>query len=67
MHLRNIMQKKLAHRLDLSKRQIELFVDLLNEIKSLHILIEEGLVDLLAEIRNELVNGRTLRRSDFQL
>lgn len=60
------MKKKLEHRLDLSKRQVELFLDLIREIKDSHTLIEQGLVNLMAEIRDELVNGRTIRKKDFQ-
>lgn len=45
--LRQLMNKKLEHRLELSKEQVNKFVEFLNEIKEYHVIFNEAILEIL--------------------
>jgi hypothetical protein len=42
--LRQLMNKKLEHRLELSKEQVNKFVEYLSEIKDYHVILNEAIL-----------------------
>lgn len=45
--LRQLMDKKLMHRLELSKEQINKFVAYLSEIKDYHVILNDTILEIL--------------------
>lgn len=64
--LRKVMNKKLSHRLELSKEQVHNFVNYLYEIKEDHVIISETVIDVLARIRQNLLGGKVMKHNDLE-
>jgi hypothetical protein len=45
------MNKKLNHRLEISKEQINKFVDYLYEVKNYHVILNETILEILRQVR----------------
>lgn len=45
------MNKKLNHRLEISKEQVNKFISYLYEIKNYHVILNETVLEILKEVR----------------
>ena len=59
------MDKKLMRRLELSREQINNFTDYLFEIKDYHVILNNTILEILKEIRQALLSGKVMKRSDL--
>lgn len=60
------MNKKLEHRLELSKEQVNKFTDYLNEIKDYHVILNETILEILKEVRKTLLSGKVMKVEDLK-
>ena len=56
------MDKKLVHRLELSREQINSFVHYLYEVKDYHLILNETILQILKEVREILLIGKVMKR-----
>lgn len=64
--LRRVMNRKLSHRLELSKEQVHNFVAYLREIRDDHIIISDQVIDILSQIRQSLLGGKVMKQHDLE-
>lgn len=60
------MNKKLSHRLELSKEQVHNFVSYLYELKNEHMIINEEVIEILSKIRENLLGGKVMKNNDLE-
>lgn len=63
--LRKVMNKKLDHRLEISKEQVNKFISYLYEVKNYHVVLNETILDILKEVRLALLKGKVMKISDL--
>ena len=59
------MDKRLAHRLEISREQINKFVGYLYELKNCHIILNPTILEILKEVRETLLKGKVMKSSDL--
>lgn len=64
--LRKVMNKKLNHRLEISKEQVNKFVAYLYEIKNYHVVLNDTVLQIMKEVRETLLRGKVMKSSDLQ-
>ena len=65
--LRKVMNRKLNHRLEISKEQVNKFISYLYEVKNYHVILNETILDILKEVRLALLKGKVMKISDFEM
>ena len=65
-HIRQTMDKKLLLRLELSKEQVNNFIEFLTVIKDYHMVLNETLLEILKEVRLALLSGKVMKKSDLE-
>jgi hypothetical protein len=63
--LRKVMNKKLNHRLEISKEQVNKFIAYLYEIKNYHVILNDTLLEILKAVRETLLRGKVMKLSDL--
>lgn len=59
------MNKKLNHRLEISKEQVNKFISYLYEVKNYHVILNDTILQILKEVRDTLLKGKVMKISDF--
>ena len=60
------MNKKLNHRLEISKEQVNKFIAYLYEVKNYHVILNDTILQILREVRDTLLKGKVMKISDFE-
>ena len=60
------MNKKLNHRLEISKEQVNKFIAYLYEVKNYHVILNDTILQILKEVRDTLLKGKVMKISDFE-
>ncbi len=60
------MNQKLNHRLEISKEQVNKFVAYLQEVKDYHVILNDTVLRILAEVREGLLKGKVMKISDLE-
>lgn len=60
------MNKKLNHRLEISKEQVNKFISYLEEVKNYHVILNDTILDILKEVRLTLLRGKVMKLSDLE-
>ena len=60
------MNKKLNHRLEISKEQVNKFTSYLYEVKNYHVILNDTILEILKEVRETLLRGKVMKLSDLQ-
>ena len=60
------MNQKLNHRLEISKEQVNKFVSYLQEVRDYHVILNETVLKILAEVREALLKGKVMKITDLE-
>lgn len=64
--LRKVMNKKLNHRLEISKEQVNKFTSYLFEVKDYHVILNDTILEILKEVRETLLRGKVMKLTDLE-
>lgn len=64
--LRQLMARRLQHRLELSKDQVQNFISFLSEIKEYYVILNETILQILTEVRDMLISGKVMKSKDLE-
>lgn len=60
------MARRLQHRLELSKDQVQNFISFLSEIKEYYVILNETILQILTEVRDMLISGKVMKSKDLE-